>query len=137
MMTAAPHLFPPVAPGEALAHGRRASARLRLALPARFVSIYSTQCCVLLDLSRGGARLALARPLAEGQSGYVEIARLAVFGAVIRTESGKDGGINALAFDEPIGHAQVLDIRRFAEEFALRERQALREQVRRWVAGEP
>ena len=45
--------------------GRRAAARLRLAIPARFASIYSTQNCILLDISRTGAGLALASPLAE------------------------------------------------------------------------
>jgi hypothetical protein len=49
----------------------------------------------------------------------------------------KDGGINAVAFDEPISEAHVLAIRRYAEVFEQREHQALRDQVRRWVSGEP
>jgi hypothetical protein len=116
--------------------GRRGSSRLRLAIPARFVSVYSTQNCVLVDISRTGARLALARPLATGQSGYIELARFEVFGSIVRKECGPDGGVNALAFDDPLSKAQVLEIRGFADDFELREQQALRDQVRRWVAGE-
>lgn len=40
-------------------------------------------------------------------------------------------------FDEPISQAEVLEIRRYAELFEQRERQTLRDQVRRWVTGEP
>lgn len=116
--------------------GRRAAARLRLAIPARFVSLYGTQPCILLDISRTGARFALPAPLAQGQSGYIAIARCEAFGEVVRTERGPDGGVNAIVFDDPLPQAQVLEIRRFAEDFALREKIALREQVRLWVSGE-
>jgi hypothetical protein len=116
--------------------GRRSAPRLRLAVPGRFVSIYSTQNCILLDVSRSGARLGLATPIAEGLCGYLEIARLEVFGSIVRTERGIEGGINAMAFDDVIAKAQVLDIRRFAEEYEARERRALREQVKRWVTGD-
>ncbi|HEY6963600.1 MAG TPA: PilZ domain-containing protein [Erythrobacter sp.] len=121
---------------EPTAVGRRGSARLRLAIPARFVSIYSTQPCVLLDISRTGARLALPGPLARNQSGFIELGRLEVFGTIVRMEKGPDGGVNAMVFDEPIAKSLVLEIRKFAEDFELREHQALRDQVRRWVAGE-
>lgn len=121
---------------EAAAVGRRAAPRLRLAIPARFVSIYSVQPCVLLDISCTGARLALGQPLARGKSGYIEIARMEIFGDVVRMERGIGGGVNALAFDDPITKAQVLGIRHFAENFELREHRVLRDQVRRWVAGE-
>lgn len=59
-----------------------------------------------------------------------------MFGTVVRTDHGNGGGINAIAFDDLMFGAQVLEIRRFAEEFESREREALREQVRRWVTGE-
>ena len=119
-----------------VAVGRRAAPRLRLAIPARFVSIYSVQPCVLLDISCTGARMALGEPLARGKSGYIEIARMEIFGDVVRTERGVDGGVNAIAFEHPISKAQVLEIRCFAEDFELREHKALRDQVRRWVTGE-
>ncbi len=106
-----------------------------MAIPARFVSIFATQSCILLDISRTGARIALASPLAEGMSGLIAIARCEAFGTIVRTERGPDGGVNAMVFDEPIAKAQVLDLRRFAEDFDMRERSALRDQARRWVAG--
>ncbi len=124
-----------------MAVGRRAAPRLRLAIPARFVSITATQNCIMLDISRSGARIALASPAPCRQSGYIEIGRLEVFGMVVRSESGAEdggvGGVNAVAFDEPISQAEVLEIRRYAELFEQRERQSLRDQVRRWVTGEP
>jgi hypothetical protein len=116
--------------------GRRAAPRLRLAIPARFVSIYSVQPCVLLDISCTGARMALAQPLARGQSGFIEIARMEIFGDIVRMERGIDGGVNAIAFEAAISKTQVLGIRHFAEDFELREHRARRDQVRRWVTGE-
>jgi hypothetical protein len=116
--------------------GRRAAPRLRLAIPARFVSIYSVQPCVLLDISCTGARMALAEPLSRGQSGFIEIARMEIFGDIVRIERGTGGGVNAVAFEAAISKTQVLGIRHFAEDFELREHRALRDQVRRWVTGE-
>lgn len=133
-MSAAP--VPSFAHRGSLALGRREAPRLRLAIPARFVSLCDTQNCILLDLSRTGARLALARPVAAGQHGYIAIAHLEPFGVVVRREKGREGGLNAMTFDEPLSEAQVLEIRRFAEDFADRERAALRDQARRWVNGE-
>jgi hypothetical protein len=128
--------IPPYDAEETKLVGRRGSARLRLAIPARLVSIYSTQNCILLDISRTGARLALYDPLPGNQSGYIEISGFAVFGSIVRAERGRDGGVNAMMFDEPIAKAHVLEIRKFAEDLEQLRRQALREQARRWVAGE-
>lgn len=123
-------------PEATVAVGRRASARLRLAIPARLVSLYGTQNCIVLDISRTGARMALPGPLAQGQSGFIELARFELFGTVVRVERFADGGVNAIAFDDPISKPQILEIRRFAEEFESREQSLLRDQVRRWVTGE-
>jgi len=117
--------------------GRRSAARLRLAIPARFVSIFATQSGILLDVSRSGARIGLAQPPAEGGAGYLDFARFERFGTIVRTDRGIGGGIIGIVFDEPLTNAQVLEIRRYAEQFETNERQALRNQVRRWVTGEP
>lgn len=116
--------------------GRRAAARLRLAIPARVVSLYGTQPCILLDISRTGARMALPSPLVRGQSAYIAITRFELFGSVVRAEHGLNGAVSAMVFDDPITKSQILEIRRFAEGFAAREQSLLRDQVRRWVAGE-
>jgi hypothetical protein len=135
-MTAAVHHSSLMQNDPAATIGRRAAARLRLAIPARFVSVTATQGCILLDISRSGARIALASPVPYRQSGFLSVGRLEMFGTVVRSEPMRDGGINAVAFEEPISEVEVLAIRRFAEDFELRERQALRDQVRRWVTGE-
>jgi hypothetical protein len=116
--------------------GRRSAARLRLAVPVRLVSTHGTAICVLLDLSRSGARIGLAEPLPPGVCVYLRIARLEVFAEVVRRHDGEGGGVNGLAFDEPLSEDAVLAVRHFAEGFAERERDALRDQVRRWVSGE-
>ncbi len=117
-------------------HGRREAARLRLSIPAQLVSIYATHDCILLDLSRTGARIALAEPLAVGEGGYLRIGRLEVFCEAVRTMIGSGGGLNGLAFDDPLANDQVIAVRHFAETFEQLQRRALRDQVRKWVAGE-
>jgi len=131
------HSNPPAEEPRHAPVGRRSAARLRLAIPARFVSILATQSGILLDVSRSGARLGLAQPPPEGQAGYLAIDRFEVFGTIVRTEPGIGGGIIGIDFEEPLTDAQVLEIRRHAEQFETNERQALRDQVRRWVSGEP
>jgi len=116
--------------------GRRSAPRLRLALPARFLSIYSQQSCIVMDLSCTGARIALARPVGEGQSGYLTVGRMEIFGMIVRAERGDELAVNAMVFDEPIPHNTVLAVRSLAETIDEREHRDLREQVRRWVAGE-
>ncbi|MFN3864200.1 MAG: PilZ domain-containing protein [Erythrobacter sp.] len=116
--------------------GRRGAARLRLAIPVRMVSTHATQSCILLDLSCTGARIGLAEPLAPGTCLYLKVARFELFAEVIRRERGAGGGINGLAFDAPLPVATVLAVREYAETFAHRQREALRDQVRRWVSGE-
>ena len=116
--------------------GRRGAARLRLAIPVRIVSTRATQDCILLDLSRSGARIGLVDPLAPGMCLYLLVAGLEVFAEVVRRDSGIDGGINGLVFDEPLPDVAVLAVRQHAETFEQRQRESLREQVRRWVSGE-
>jgi hypothetical protein len=116
--------------------GRRGAPRLRLGIPARLVSTRTTKPCILLDLSRTGARIGLERPLAAGELVYLRVAGLEMFAEVIRSTRGDSGGINGLGFDEPLSDAAVLAVRRHAETFEQRERAALRDQVRRWVSGD-
>lgn len=116
--------------------GRRAAARLRLSIPVRFITIYGTHDSILLDLSQTGARIALAAPLTPGAGGYLRVANLEIFGEAVRCKYGTHGGVNGIAFDEPLSHSAVLAVRHHAETFQQRERETLRDQVRRWVAGE-
>ena len=115
--------------------GRRAAARLRLSIPARIVTVYETQSCILLDLSQTGARIGIAKPMALGDGGFLMVGTTEVFGEAVRQALGHGGGVNGLAFDEPLLHDDVLAVRHHAETFRQIERETLREQVRRWVTG--
>lgn len=129
----------PLLPGESplpVPTGRRGAARLRLAIPVRLVATYATETCVLLDLSRSGARIGLERPMARGDCAYLQLAGIEAFAEVVRRHCGESGGVNGLAFDEPLPDAAVLAVRRHAETFEQRQREAFRDQVRRWVSGE-
>ncbi len=123
----ASHPVPPV--------GRRAAARLRLSIPARFISVEGTHDCVLIDLSSTGARIAMAEPLARGAAGYLEVAGLQIFGEAVRFVPGNGGGVNGLMFDDPLPRKAVLRVRYHAETLPEREHAALRDHVRRWVTG--
>lgn len=116
--------------------GRRGAARLRLAIPARLRATHMNAGCVLLDLSRTGARIGMEKPLVPGELLYLEIARLDLFAEVVRRHCGESGGINGLVFDEPLSDAAVLAVRHHAETFEQHAQEAFRDQVRRWVSGE-
>jgi len=116
--------------------GRRAAARLRLSIPARLLTIQGIHDCILLDLSRTGARIGLAKPLPVGTDGFIKVGPVEVFGEVVRHEIGRGGGINAVRFDDHLAPDDVLAVRHHAETFRLREREHLLDQVRRWVTGE-
>ena len=111
--------------------GRRAAPRLRLSIPAKLVTLTETRRCVVLDVSRTGAQISLAKPLAIGEAGFLRFAEQEVFGGVVRESTGR----NALEFDEQLGDAEVLDIRHYAECYEADERKALMQEVREWVMG--
>lgn len=113
--------------------GRRAAPRLRLSIPARLVTVSETRRCVLLDVSRSGAQISLAKPLAEGEAGFLRFANTEVFASVIRVST----GLNGVEFDVPMTDEDVLAIRRFAEDYEADERSALRNEARAWVMGGP
>ena len=112
--------------------GRRNAARLRLSLPARFIAVEQTHKAILLNLSRTGAQIAILNSIRKGEGGFLECGRLKVFGIIARSEF----SINALEFDEPLAQQDVLDIRRFYENFEERERRQLFETARQWVNGD-
>lgn len=116
--------------------GRRAAARLRLSIPSRLITVFETQTCILLDLSQTGARVGLAAPMALGSGAFLKVGPIEVFGEAVRRMVGHGGGVNGIAFDRPLDHADVLAVRQHAETFRQIERDAFRDQVRRWVTGE-
>ena len=111
--------------------GRRSAPRLRLSLPARFISVENTHRAILLNLSRTGAQFAILNAIREGEGGILECGKLSAFCIVTRSEF----SINAVQFDEPLKDDEVLEIRRYYEEFEERERRLLIETARQWVTG--
>lgn len=115
--------------------GRRAAARLRLALPARLVSLYGTHRCILIDLSTTGAQLGMEMPLATSENAILEIAGKELFCDIVRVSRGPHGGTNGVKFDPELEDQDVLDVRRFSETYKTNELRAIRSEVRAWVNG--
>ena len=111
--------------------GRRGAPRLRLAIPARLVTLTETRRAVLLDVSRSGAQINLAKPLEEGEVGFLHFAGLEAFAGAVR----RGEGFNGLEFDIELSAADVLATRHYAERYEADERRALLEEARVWVTG--
>jgi len=112
--------------------GRRTAPRLRLSLPARLIAVDKAHTCILVNLSRTGAQIAVLDEIPTGEGAILRCGVIDHFALVTRSES----GINALEFDEPLSNAIAPEIRRYQENFAERERRALTETVRKWVTGD-
>jgi hypothetical protein len=112
--------------------GRRAAPRLRLSLPGQLIAVDRVHTCILLNLSRTGAQVAILDAMREGEGAILRCGVIDHFAIVSRSEF----GLNALAFDEPLTDAIVLEIRQYHENFEERERRALIETARRWVTGD-
>ncbi|WP_298308491.1 PilZ domain-containing protein [uncultured Erythrobacter sp.] len=115
--------------------GRRGAPRLRLSVPAKFVSLYGTHTCILVDLSCTGAQVGLEEPLDVSETGFLQIAGEELFCEVVRRAQGPKGGVNGLLFDPPVAHQDVLTIRHFAETYQAEEFSWLRSQAKQWVTG--
>jgi hypothetical protein len=112
--------------------GRRAAPRLRLSLPGQLIAVDRVHRCIVLNLSRTGAQVAILDAVREGEGAILRCGDLNCFAIVTRSEF----GLNALEFDEPITNEAVLEIRSLYENYEERERRALVETARKWVSGE-
>jgi hypothetical protein len=112
--------------------GRRAAPRLRLSLPGQLIAVDRVHTCILLNLSRTGAQVAILEAMREGEGAILRCGVIDHFAIVTRSEF----GLNALSFDEPLTDAIVLEVRRYHENFEERERRALIEMARKWVTGD-
>jgi hypothetical protein len=137
---AAPAVSPPVPqPSSAsgggdvpnLQAGRRSAPRLRLSLPAKLIAVEKAHTCILLNLSRTGAQVAILDAMRVGEGAILRCGLIDHFAIVTRSEF----GLNALEFDEPLTDAVVLETRRYHENFEERERRALIETARKWATG--
>lgn len=112
--------------------GRRTAPRLRISLPGQLIAVDKVHTCILLNLSRTGAQVAILEALREGEGAILRCGVINHFAIVARSEF----GLNALEFDERLSDAVVLEIRRYHENFEERERRELIEKARRWVTGD-
>lgn len=112
--------------------GRRSAPRLRLSLPAQLIAVERAHTCILLNLSRSGAQVAILDAMREGEGAILRCGVIDHFAIVTRSEF----GLNAVEFDEPLTDDVVLEIRRYYENFEERERRALIETARKWVTGD-
>lgn len=129
-------LSAPLAPSFVDLLGRRAAPRLHLSIPARLLSVCETQNCMLVDISRTGARLTLARPLAVKASGYLRVGPIEVFVTAVRVREGEAGmSTNGVEFDTPLAKSQVLAVRSYAANYEMAERRAFLLQARDWIMG--
>lgn len=112
--------------------GRRSAPRLRLSLPAQLIAVEKAHTCILLNLSRSGAQVAILESMREGEGAILRCGMIDHFAIVTRSEF----GLNALEFDEPLTDQIVLETRLYHENFEARERRALIETARKWVTGE-
>lgn len=112
--------------------GRRAAPRLRLSLPAKLIAVEKAHTCILLNLSRTGAQVAILDAMREGEGAILRCGMIDHFAIITRSEF----GLNALEFDEPLSDEIVLETRRYHENFEERERRALIETARKWATGD-
>ena len=112
--------------------GRRAAPRLRLSLPARLISVQGNQECILMNLSRSGAQVAVMDPLRSGEAAVLRCGSLEVFGDVIRA----DFGLNAMRFERELRDEDVLAVRHHYETYEDGQRRSLIETARKWVTGD-
>lgn len=118
--------------GPVIRVGRRAAPRLRISLPGQLIAVDKVHSCILMNLSRTGAQVAILDSLRKGEGAILRCGAIDHFAIVTRSEF----GMNALTFDEQLSDALVLDIRRYHENFEERERRALIETARKWVTGD-
>jgi len=112
--------------------GRRSAPRLRISLPGQLIAVDRVHTCILINLSRTGAQVAILDAMREGEGAILRCGVINHFAIVTRSEFGR----NALIFDEPLSDEQVLEVRRYYENFEERERRALIETARKWVTGD-
>lgn len=117
--------------GPASRIGRRGNSRLRLHVPALLVLVDGRARCLLDDISRTGARLAIARPVIVGEDAVLRCGAIECFGRIVWAEADACG----LEFDEPLDKATLLGMREVGDHIAEAEIEQRRRMAREWVAG--
>ncbi len=115
--------------------GRRASSRLRLSIPAKLQTLCDNRRCILIDLSRGGAAIALEKPLRLDEGVILQVASIDQFGTVVRQRKSENGGVNGIRFENELTDSEVVNLRHFADGIEDIEKTRLLREARQWVTG--
>lgn len=107
----------------------RAAPRLPLSLPGTFISTLGNPHCIIVNLSRTGALVALREPLREGNSGFLRCGPIDHFVIVRR----KGVGLNAVVFEIPVSDAFVALVRDYQKNFASQELLEMRATAQAWT----
>ncbi|MCZ8370419.1 MAG: PilZ domain-containing protein [Porphyrobacter sp.] len=115
---------------------RRSAARIQLRIPAKLVSLFDTHDCVLIDVSRSGALVRLARPLAIDACGYLHAGPFEAFAITVRVIKFEAGDpISGIKFDTPLTREQLLELRSYPKEYAAREKRSAMLAADEWFRG--
>jgi PilZ domain len=109
--------------------GRRRHSRLRVALPARLVTLDGTFHGTLIDLSFKGGKIVIDRDLRVGGQAELSWGQFGVFCTIRWSGNGMCG----LKFEEPLPPHILIETRDLTD--ASRNHDTRRETVRQFVAG--
>ena len=116
--------------------GRRSSPRLHLSVPAKLLTVSGMQDCLLLDVSQGGARIRLERPLAINTSGYLRLGPVEAFGTALWVQMNEQGsGTNGLEFDIRLSKPQVMQLCAYARNREMAQQREAYLQAHEWIMG--
>lgn len=102
---------------------RRTAARVPLRAQATLVSVFDNHECGLVNVSRSGALIRLARPLALDTSAYLRAGSFEAFAITMRSAKFDEGyPYTGIQFEIPLTSEQVLQLRTWAWEFSMVEK---------------
>jgi PilZ domain len=119
------HNFPGKAPG-----GRHFN-RLHLGVPASLVLTHETRTCLIDDISSTGARLRIARPVAQHQTALLTFHELRLFSVVMWCRGGECG----LRFERPLEREDMQGMLWITENRELYERICREGHALEWSEG--
>lgn len=111
--------------------GRRVAARARVTLTGFLETVQGTQKAILKNVSATGAMLEIAELPTVGADGIFKCAALDCFGTIAWAH----GRWCGVAFDEPITHAEVLQVRKVSDQAAFAPDREAREAALNWAQG--
>jgi hypothetical protein len=115
--------------------GRRSAPRVQLSAPARLVSVFDTHECEIVNLSRSGALIRLARPLAVDACGYLRAGPFESFAISVRVIKLGYDVINGVKFDRPLAREQFGELIKYSKELARGHNNLAVLAARDWVSG--